>query len=117
MAQGQPSFLHGWFHFWITLQSGSPSLWPDLTGVAETAIALVLLLGVARRPGYLVGAGYMLLVWAVGEALGGPYTSGATDIGTGIIYTLLFLALFVSAPTAGKEHLSLDRALVARHPR
>jgi uncharacterized membrane protein YphA (DoxX/SURF4 family) len=117
VAQGQPGFLHGWFHFWITLQSGSPSLWADLTGIAETAIALVLLLGVARRAGYLVGAGYMLLVWAVGEGFGGPYTSGATDIGTGIIYTLLFLVLFVSAPTADAEHLSLDRALVARHPR
>jgi thiosulfate dehydrogenase (quinone) large subunit len=67
VAQGQPGFLHGWFHFWITLQSGSPSLWADLTGIAETVIALVLLLGVARRAGYLLGAGYMLLVWAVGE--------------------------------------------------
>jgi hypothetical protein len=30
---------------------------------------------------------------------------------------LLFLILFVSAPTADQEQLSLDRALVARHPR
>jgi uncharacterized membrane protein YphA (DoxX/SURF4 family) len=117
VAQGQPAFLHGWFHFWITLESGSPSLWADLTGVAETSLALVLLLGFARRPGYLIGAGYMLLVWAVGEGFGGPYTSGATDIGTGIIYTLLFLVLFVYAPTADRDYLSLDRALVARHPR
>jgi uncharacterized membrane protein YphA (DoxX/SURF4 family) len=116
VAQGQPGFVHGWFHFWITLQSGSPSLWADLTGVTETGLALVLLLGLARRPGYLVGAVYMLLVWAVGEGFGGPYTSGATDVGTGIIYTLLFLALYVTAPTADQEYLSLDRALVARHP-
>jgi uncharacterized membrane protein YphA (DoxX/SURF4 family) len=116
-AQGQPGFLHGWFHFWITLQSGSPALWADLTALAETAIALVLLLGVARRPGYLVGAAYMLLVWAVGEGFGGPYTSGATDVGTGIIYTVLFLVLFVTAPTADREPLSLDRIIVARHPR
>ena len=83
VAQGQPGFLHGWFHFWITLQSGSPSVWADLTGIAETGIALVLLLGVARRPGYLIGAGYMLMVWAVGEGFGGPYSSGATDVGAG----------------------------------
>ena len=83
VAQGQPSWLHGWFHFWVTLQSGAPSFWADLTGVTETALALVLLLGVARRPGYLVGAGYMLLVWAVGEGFGGPYVSGSTDVGTG----------------------------------
>jgi len=115
VAQGQPSFLHGWFHFWVTLQSGAPSVWADLTGVTETALALVLLLGVARRPGYLVGAGYMLLVWAVGEGFGGPYVSGSTDIGTGIIYTLLFLALFTFSPPARDERFSIDRLLAARH--
>jgi thiosulfate dehydrogenase (quinone) large subunit len=117
VAQGQPGFLHGWFHFWITLQSGSPSLWADLTGVAETSIAIVLLLGIARRPGYLFGAVYMLLVWGVGEGFGGPYTAGATDVGTGIIYTVLFLVLFVTAPTADQEPFSLDRLLVARYPK
>jgi uncharacterized membrane protein YphA (DoxX/SURF4 family) len=116
VAQGQPNFLHGWFHFWITLQSGAPSFWSDLTGVTETALALVLLLGVARRPGYLIGAGYMLLVWAVGEGFGGPYVSGSTDLGTGIVYTLLFLTLFVVSPTARDERLSVDRLIVQRHP-
>jgi thiosulfate dehydrogenase (quinone) large subunit len=116
VAQGQPSFLHGWFHFWITLQSGTPSVWADLTGVTETALALVLLLGVARRPGYLVGAGYMLLVWAVGQGFGGPYVSGSTDVGTGIIYTLLFLTMFIYAAPARTERFSVDRLLVARHP-
>jgi uncharacterized membrane protein YphA (DoxX/SURF4 family) len=115
VAQGQPSWLHGWFHFWVTLQSGAPSFWADLTGVTETALALVLLLGVARRPGYLVGAGYMLLVWAVGEGFGGPYVSGSTDVGTGIIYTLLFLTMFVYAAPSLQERFSVDRILAARH--
>ena len=35
----------------------------------------------------------------------------------GIIYTILFLVLFVCAPTADQERLSLDRVLVARYPR
>ena len=115
VAQGQPSWLHGWFHFWVTLQSGAPSFWADLTGVTETALALVLLLGGARRPGYLVGAGYMLLVWAVGEGFGGPYVSGSTDVGTGIIYTLLFLTMFVYAAPSLQERFSVDRILAARH--
>ncbi|MFZ1994945.1 MAG: hypothetical protein WAU75_12605 [Solirubrobacteraceae bacterium] len=114
VAQGQPSFLHGWFQFWINLQSGAPTLFATLTGVAETALALVLLLGVARRAGYTVGAIYALLIWAVGEGFGGPYTSGATDIGTGIIYTMLFITLLVFAPPARRERLSLDRVLVPR---
>jgi thiosulfate dehydrogenase [quinone] large subunit len=113
-AHSQPAFLHGWFHFWIQLNQASPALFADLTGITETFLAAVLLLGVARRAGYLVGAGYMLLVWSVGEGFGGPYASGSTDVGTGIMYVLLFLALLVYAPAASAERLSLDRLLVRR---
>ncbi|MFZ0090545.1 MAG: hypothetical protein WAL63_13610 [Solirubrobacteraceae bacterium] len=113
-AQGQPSFLHGWFHFWIQLQSGAPTLFATLTGLMETGLAVVLILGVARRAGYTVGAAYSLLIWAVGEGFGGPYTSGATDIGTGIIYTMMFISLLAFAPPARRERLSLDRLLVKR---
>jgi nitrite reductase (NO-forming) len=116
-AQGQPSFLHGWFHFWITLQSGAPMLFATLTGVAETFLALVLLLGVARRAGYVFGAVYALLVWAVGEGFGGPYTSSSTDVGTGIVYTMMFLTLLVFSAPARRERLSLDTILVRRVPR
>ena len=113
-AQGQPSWLHGWFHFWINLQSGAPALFATLTGLMETSLALVLLLGVARRVGYSVGAVYALLVWAVGEGFGGPYMSGTTDIGTGIVYTMMFITLLTFAPPARRERLSLDRTLVER---
>jgi thiosulfate dehydrogenase (quinone) large subunit len=113
-AEGQPSWLHGWFHFWITLQKGAPALFADLTGVMETALAVVLLLGVARRLGYTVGLIYSLLVWAVGEGFGGPYESGSTDVGTGIVYALLFATLLVFAPPARRDRLSLDRILAGR---
>jgi thiosulfate dehydrogenase (quinone) large subunit len=116
VAQGQPSWLHGWFHFWIRLQSHAPTFFAVLTGLTETALALVLLLGVARRAGYAVGAVYALLVWAVGEGFGGPYVSGSTDIGTGIIYTMLFVTLLAFAPPARRERLSVDRVLVERWP-
>ena len=42
--------------------------------------------------------------------------SGSTDIGTGIVYTMLFLVLLAFAPPARRERLSLDRLLVARIP-
>jgi nitrite reductase (NO-forming) len=116
-AQGQPAFLHGWFHFWISLQSKAPTLFATLTGLTETALALVLLLGVARRAGYTLGIVYMLLVWSVGEGFGGPYQSGATDIGTAIPYVIAFIALLVFSPPARRERLSLDAALVKRFPR
>jgi nitrite reductase (NO-forming) len=89
-------------------------LFATLTGIAETALAVVLLLGVARRAGYTLGAVYSLLIWAVGEGFGGPYSSDSTDIGTGIVYAMLFVTLLVFAPPARRERLSLDRALEKR---
>jgi hypothetical protein len=53
----------------------------------------------------------------VGEGFGGRYSSGATDVGTGIVYTLCSLVLFVPAPPAAEEPLSVDRTLVARNPK
>ena len=100
---GQPSWLHGWFHFWINLQSGAPTLFATLTGLTETTLALELLLSVARRVGYSLGVGYMLMVWAVGEGFGGPYIAGSTDVGTGIVYTMLFLTLPAFAPPARRD--------------
>jgi thiosulfate dehydrogenase (quinone) large subunit len=113
-AAKQPGWLHGWFHFWINLQSKSPNSFAVLTGLAETGLALVLLLGVARRVGYAAGVVYSMLVWSVGEGFGGPYMSGSTDVGTGIVYALLFVTLLTFAPPARRERLSLDRLLVSR---
>jgi nitrite reductase (NO-forming) len=113
-AAGQPAWLGGWFHFWIALQSSAPLLFAVLTAVTETGLAAVLLLGVARRAGYALGIGYMSMVWSVGEGFGGPYTTGATDVGTAIPYVVLFTALLTFAPPARHERLSLDRVLVDR---
>lgn len=115
-AQGQPGFLHGWFHFWINLQAKAPYVFATLTGITETTLALVLLFGVARRAGYILGIVYMLMVWAVGEGFGGPYQSGATDIGTAVPYVVAFAALLVFSPPARRERLSLDKYLVERFP-
>jgi len=114
VADGQPSWLHGWFDFWISLQSAAPTVFATLTGIAETGLALSLLLGAARRLGYTFGAGYMLLLWAVGEGFGGPYAAGSTDVGAGIVYALLFTALLALAPPACHEPCSLDRVLTPR---
>src|SRR5437764_14440078 len=38
-AGGQPSWLHGWFQFWIHLQSAAPALFAAVTGITETALA------------------------------------------------------------------------------
>jgi thiosulfate dehydrogenase [quinone] large subunit len=114
VAQGQPSWLHSWFHFWINVQSSAPTLFAVLTGITETGLAVCLLLGMARRLGYTVGTIYSLLIWGVGEGFGGPYAAGSTDVGTGIVYALLFVTLLAFAPPARRERLSVDRFLVPR---
>jgi nitrite reductase (NO-forming) len=115
-ASGQPSWLHGWFQFWIHVQSAAPGWFATMTGLTETGLALCLLLGLARRAGYTIGAIYTLLIWAVGEGFGGPYTAGSTDVGTGIVYALLFITLLAFAPPARRERFSLDRVLEPRWP-
>lgn len=61
-----------------------------------------------------LGIVYTLLLWTVGEGFGGPYMSGSTDIGTGIVYTMMFIALLAFAPPARRERLGLDARLVER---
>jgi len=62
--------------------------------VVETLIAVGLLLGLARRLVYLGGALWSLAIWVVPEAFGGSFLAGATDIGTAIMYVLVFAVLY-----------------------
>jgi thiosulfate dehydrogenase (quinone) large subunit len=116
-AQGQPSWLLPFFHFWARAVAPAPGLFAMLTALAETAVCLSLLLGIAQRAGFIFGAGLGLLIWAVGEGFGGPYVSGATDIGCAIMYSVLFAALLLAVPRATRASApSLDSAMVARWP-
>jgi thiosulfate dehydrogenase (quinone) large subunit len=116
-AQGQPSWLLPFFHFWARAVAPAPGLFAMLTAVAETAVCLCLLLGIAQRAGFIFGAVLGLVIWAVGEGFGGPYVSGATDIGCAIMYSVVFAALLLAVPRATRAAApSLDSAMVARWP-
>ncbi len=115
-AQGQPNWLMPWFHLWIDLMRPEPQLWGYLIAVAETVIAILLLTGLARRAVYLGGALYSLGIWSTAEGFGGPYTAGATDIGTSIIYVLVFLALLVTLEHSLDRRVTLDIPLARRVP-
>ena len=52
-AQGQPATLRWWFSFWINVTKTDPSLWAILVALAESFIALSLLLGLFRKPMYI----------------------------------------------------------------
>lgn len=116
-AAGQPGWLLPWFHFWAHLTALAPLPLAYLSAVTETLITLALLLGLARQVTYFAAAAYAFFLWAIPEGFGGPYKGGATDIGTGIIYVIMFLALYQLDTLADESPWSLDPAIERRFPR
>ncbi len=117
-GRGQPSWLVPWFHFWASTVQPAPGLFAVLTAVAETAICLSLVLGLAQRAGFAFGAGFALLLWGVGEGFGGPYMNGSTDLGCAVMYSVLFAALVLAVPRAIRAAApSVDSRMVRRWPR
>lgn len=115
-ADGQPHWLNGWFNFWIHLISHNPHLFAVLVMITETLIALALIFGVARRVTYLSAAVFSLLIWSVAEGFGGPYSATSTDIGTGIIYAVVFFSLYGLDRLSVHSSWSLDNYIVKRLP-
>lgn len=112
-GQGQPGWLKWWFDFWA--QPAHPYFWAYLVAAAETLIAVAVLVGFARKLTYLSAILFSLLIWATAEGFGGPYTSGASDIGTGIIYAVVFLGLLAISYYAGTARYSVDYYLEQRY--
>jgi uncharacterized membrane protein YphA (DoxX/SURF4 family) len=115
-SMNQPTWLAPWFRFWRHVIGFDPHLFAYASAVIETALALGLLLGLARRLVYLGGAVWSLAVWSVPEGFGTPFTPGATDIGTGIMYAILFAALYALESIANPTALTLDTYIARRHP-
>ncbi len=113
-AQDQPVWLEPWFTFWINLQHPYPALFAYLVAVLETGIAVAVILGFARKLTYVGAIVLSLLIWGTAEGFGGPYTSGAEDIGTAIIYALVFALLLCLAYYQGPSRFSVDYWLEQR---
>lgn len=105
---GQPAIIQGWLNTWIKFVSINPHLFARIVALGETGIAIGLLLGLFSNLAYAAGTLLSIVIWAVPEGFGGPYTPGATDIGTGIIYVFGFLGLYLLS--AG-WHYGLDRII------
>lgn len=115
-AQGQPAWLAGWFSMWIALVTPHALLFTWLTRIIETAIAVALLTGFARKVLYVVGGLFSLLIWSTAEGFGGPYTVGATNMGTAVSYVLIFVALIAINSRGGRSPYSLDYHIENRWP-
>jgi nitrite reductase (NO-forming) len=115
-AKGQLSWLNPWFTFWIDLQRSAPHTWAYLVAVAETLIAVALILGFARKVTYIIGAVFSLLIWATAEGFGGPYTTSSTDVGAALIYAVVFVSLLVISAQTGPSRYSVDYLIERRWP-
>ena len=115
-AQGQPRWLHPWFHLVVRLVSPRIALFAYGTALVETLLGLALLAGFARKFTYIGGAIYSLLVWATAEGFGGPYSGSRTAIGAAIIYAVVFLALMVMNARSETSRYSVDRLIERRWP-
>lgn len=115
-ADGQPAWSAFWFDFWIDLVTPRVSLFVWLTRLAVTALALALLFGFARRTVYVLGALFSLLIWSTAEAFGGPYVVGATNMGVGITYVLIFAVLIAINNRGGTSLYSVDYFIEQRWP-
>ena len=116
-ANGQPHWLQGWFHMWLRLVTMQTGFFITATRLIETAIAIGLLLGFARRITYFVGALFSLLIWSTAEGFGGPYTSGATNVGPALIYALVFFTAALFEHLLGRNPYSLDYYIGRRYPK
>jgi thiosulfate dehydrogenase [quinone] large subunit len=112
---GEPSWLNPWFHAWYRIFGVNPMFFAIIIIIIEALIALSLLFGVARRFNYLLAIPFCFLIWSVGEAFGGPYVSGSTDINAGFIYVLVFIGLYL-ADGLVKPSWSLDPIIEKHFP-
>ena len=113
-AEGHPAWLHPWFSFWYNLTLVDPAPFVYAIGLLELALGVALLLGFMRKTAYIGGMVLSMLIWSVPEGFGGPYGPSSTDIGTGIIYSFVFLLLLVINATYGRSRFSAD-AVIERH--
>jgi uncharacterized membrane protein YphA (DoxX/SURF4 family) len=95
MLSGQPVWIADWIQLWGTLVAMHPYMWAVLVALSETAIAIGLVFGLFTRTAIIGGIILSLIIWTVPEGFGGPYAPGSTDIGTGIIYVFVLVALWL----------------------
>ncbi|MGI8915527.1 MAG: multicopper oxidase domain-containing protein [Chloroflexota bacterium] len=115
-SQGQPGWLAPWFQSWLALVTPHAGVFVLTTRLVETAIALGLLFGLVRKAVYVLGAVFSLLIWSTAGGFGGPYTSGATNVGPSLIYVLVFFGLIVFTRQDGPTPYSVDYYLERRWP-
>jgi nitrite reductase (NO-forming) len=84
------------------------------TAVIETLVAAAVIFGFASKFTYIGSALFSVLIWATAEGFGGPYTSSSTDIGTAVIYAVVFMGLLALDYETGPSRFSVDSLIEQR---
>ena len=116
VTDGQPAWLQPWFQFWATQAASNAAFWVYTTGALELAVGLALVFGFMRKIAYVGGAVLSLFIWAVPEGFGGPYGTGSTDPGGGVVYAMVFLMLIVINGAYGPSRYSVDYLIERSFP-
>lgn len=115
-ADGQPGWLAPWYRFWEAAVAIQPGLFALGTAIVETLIAVALIIGFVRMSTYVIGALWSLGIWAVPEGFGNDDRAMSTDVGTSIVYVVVFLALLALDQGFATRPWSLDRVIERRLP-
>ena len=110
-AEGQPPAVQSWINFWMNIIHVNPQPFAYLIAFGETALAIGLIFGVLSNLTNILGILLASVIWSTAEGFGGPYVAGSADIGSAVIYVLVFVGLFLSR--AGL-YLGLDKYLTPR---
>jgi nitrite reductase (NO-forming) len=97
---GQPEVVKDWINLWVGAIGSDPNLFAHILAVAESLIAIFLIVGAFTNLVCFLGSFLSLGIWTVGEGLGGPYMNGSTDISASIIYVMMFVVLAAMAAGA-----------------
>lgn len=82
---------------WVHVAQINPLTFGMLIALVETAVALSLITGVFSRSAIPAGLAFALLIWSVPQGFGGPYAADTTDIDSGVIYAMVFAALWIGS--------------------
>ena len=75
----------------------NPQPFAYLVAIGETPLAIGLIFSVPSNLTNIVGIVLASVIWPTAKGFGGPCEAGSADIGSAIIYVLVFVGLFLSS--------------------
>ena len=107
-AAGQIGLIGLYYKFWNYIVTPIPLFWVFVITFTEFSLSISLIFGFMRKIGYIAGIITSLVIWSVPEHFGGPYSEFSTNIGTGIVYAMVFLLFIVINSLQGPSRYSID---------